>query len=280
LAIDGKKTPSILSLNSPKGAFSQEEINQRFSFGFCMSFAQKWWLSEWQPYSVWLIYVHFGFDKSYESLHGSYYWPNMCWDLENAYIPSCTECQWNKNCTSEPTGPLHPLPVPDDWFDTIALDFIGPLPEEDGKDTILTMTDLLGADICIAGIHSTYTAAQVTVILFDGWYCENGLMLHLISDQDAQFTAELWTALHKLTSVKLKMSTSYHPETAGSSEQSNKTMNQAIWYHVDNNQKGWLAKLPHVWFAIMNSTNASTGFSGFQLKTSWWYDPTKLWMWK
>ena len=45
---------------------------------------------------------HFGFDKSYESLRGSYYWPNMHRDLENAYIPSCTECQWNKSRTSRP----------------------------------------------------------------------------------------------------------------------------------------------------------------------------------
>src|SRR6202790_199921 len=210
---------------------------------------------------------HFGFDKSYESLCDSYYWPNMRRDLENAYIPSCTECQQNKNRTTKPTGPLHPLPVPDDRFDTIALDFIGPLPEENGKDTILTMTDLLSTDIRITGIHSSYTAAQVAVVLFDEWYCENGLMLHLISDRDARFTADLWTALHKLTGVKLKMSTSYHPETDGSSEQTNKTVNQAIRYHVDNNQKGWLAKLPRVRFAIMNTRNASTGFSGFQLKT-------------
>ena len=53
------------------------------------------------------------------------------------------------------------------------------------------------------------------------------------------------------------MSTSYHPETDGSSEWTNKTVNQTIWYHVDNNQKGWLAKLPQVWFAIMNTMNAS-----------------------
>ena len=125
---------------------------------------------------------HFSFDKTYESLHNSYYWPNMHQDLENAYIPSCTECQQNKNRTSKPTGPLHPLPVPDNHFDTVTLDFIGPLPEEDGKNTILTMTDLLGADIHIAGTHSSYTAAQVTVVLFDEWYCENGLMLHLVSD--------------------------------------------------------------------------------------------------
>jgi Integrase zinc binding domain len=181
---------------------------------------------------------HFGFDKSYESLHDSYYWSNMCWD---AYIPSCTKCQQNKNQTSKPTGPLHPLPVPDDWFDTVVLDFIGPLPEENGKDTILTMTDLLGADICIASIHSSYTAAQVAIMFFDEWYCENGL---IVSDRDACFTTKLWTALHKLTSIKLKMLTSYHPETDGSSEQTNKTMNQAIWNHVDNNQKGWASQTP------------------------------------
>ena len=46
---------------------------------------------------------HFGFDKSYKSLCSSYYWPNMHQDLENAYIPSCTKCQQNKNWTSKPT---------------------------------------------------------------------------------------------------------------------------------------------------------------------------------
>jgi hypothetical protein len=75
---------------------------------------------------------HFGFDKSYKSLQGSYYWPNMRRDLEIAYIPLCTKCQRNKTRTSKPTGPLHPLPVPDDHFDTVTLDFIGPLPEEKG----------------------------------------------------------------------------------------------------------------------------------------------------
>ena len=149
-------------------------------------------------------------------------------NLENADIPSCTECQQNKSHTSKPTGPLHPLPIPDNCFDTVALDLIGPLPEEHGKDTILTMTDPLGADIRIAATHSADSAAKIAVILFDEWYCENGLMLNLISDQDLLFTAKVWTALHKLTGIKLKMSTSYHLETNGSSEWTNKTINQAI----------------------------------------------------
>ncbi len=65
------------------------------------------------------------------------------------------------------------------------------------------------------------------------------------------------------------MSSSFHPETDGSSERSNKTVNQAIRYHVECNQKcnqkGWVRALPVIHFNIMNTVNASTGFSGFQL---------------
>ena len=119
---------------------------------------------------------HFGFDKSYESLCNSYYWPNMCWDLEVTYIPSCSECQCNKDHMAKTTGPLHPLPVLDDHFNSVTLDFIRLLPEEDGKDTILTMTNTLGTNIKLIAIHSSYTAEQVAIIFFNEWYCENGLM--------------------------------------------------------------------------------------------------------
>ena len=210
---------------------------------------------------------HFGFDKSYPSLRNSYYWPNMRRDLEMAYIPSCVECQHNKDRTTKPTGPLHPLPVPDTRFDAVALDFIGPLPEEDGFNLVLTITDALGADIRLIPINTSYTAAQVAVVLFDDWYCENGLMLRLISDRDPLFTSEIWQALHKLTGVRLNMSTAAHPESDGSSERTNKTLAQAVRYHVDLNQKGWLRQLPRICFAIMNTVNASTGYSPFQLKT-------------
>jgi hypothetical protein len=70
---------------------------------------------------------------------------------------------------------------------------------------------------------------------------------------------------YKLTGVKMKMSTAYHPETDGSSERSNKTINQMLRYHVHWNQKGWVCALPRIRFQIMNTVNASTRFSGFQL---------------
>ena len=92
---------------------------------------------------------HFGADKSYASLHDAYYWPNMQCDLEQSYIPLCVDCQHNKSQTMKPPGPLHPLPVPDSHEDSVALDFIGPLPLDDGYDAILSITDHLHSDIWI-----------------------------------------------------------------------------------------------------------------------------------
>ena len=58
----------------------------------------------------------------------------------------------------------------------------------------------------------------------------------------------------------------YHPQTDGASERTNKTVIQALRYHVERNQKGWACALPIVRFNLMNTVNASTDFSPFQLR--------------
>ncbi len=61
------------------------------------------------------------------------------------------------------------------------------------------------------------------------------------------------------------MSTAYHPKTDGASECTNKTIIQALRFHVAQNQKGWVHALPQVRFDLMNMINCSTGFTPFQL---------------
>ena len=73
--------------------------------------------------------------------------------------------------------------------------------------------------------------------------------------------------LIKLTGINHKLSTAYHPQTDGSSEQSNKTIVQCLHFHIEWNQKGWVKVLPKVRFNVMNSPNRSTGVSPFVLKT-------------
>jgi hypothetical protein len=127
---------------------------------------------------------HFGADKSYAALCDCYYWPNMRRDLEHAYIPSCPECQRNKSHMTRPAGPLHPLPIPENRGDSIAMDFIGPLPVDQGFDCILTITDRLNSDIQIVPTTINITAPDLAILFFNHWYCENGLPLEIISDRD------------------------------------------------------------------------------------------------
>jgi hypothetical protein len=187
-------------------------------------------------------------------------------DLEQGYVASCPDFQRNKSSTIKPYGPLHPLPIPDQWGDSVAIDFIGPLPEDEGKNSIITFTDRLGSDIQLVSSRTDITAEELAYLFFDKWYCENGLPSEIVSDREKLFVSRFWKSHHKLTGVKLKLSTAYHPETDGASECTNKTVNQALRFHVERNQLGWVRALPWIRFDLMNTINKSTGFTPFQLR--------------
>lgn len=126
---------------------------------------------------------HFVFLKSYGSLCDSYYWPNMWCDLKQAYMPSCLDCQRNKSTTKKPMGPLHLLLIPDQQGDSMVIDFIGPLPEDEGYNCIVTFTDRLNSDVRIMATRMDITAEELAVIFFNDWYCKNGLPLEIVSDR-------------------------------------------------------------------------------------------------
>lgn len=92
-------------------------------------------------------------------------------------------------------GPLHPLPIPDDHGDSVALDFIGPLPEDDSYNCILTMTDCLGSDYCLIVTRMDISAEDVILLVFNNWYCENGLPHVFMSGKDKLFISQFWKAL-------------------------------------------------------------------------------------
>ncbi|THH15282.1 hypothetical protein EW146_g5176 [Bondarzewia mesenterica] len=193
--------------------------------------------------------------------------PGMQKDIEQGYIPACLDCQHNKSLIHCPFRPLHPLPVPDDRCQSIAIDFIGPLPLDHEFDCIITFTDRAGSNIRLIPTTSDITAEHFTALFFEHWFCNNGLPDNIVSDQDKLFTSSFWTTFNCLCGVHLKLSSLYHPQTDGASECTNKSIIQALYFHVNRQQKGWVRTLPLVHFYLMNTINASTDFSPFQLYT-------------
>ena len=183
--------------------------------------------------------------------------------LRDGYIPLCIDCQWNKSSMTKSSGPLHPLPMPNRRCESIAMDFIGPLPLDNGCDYLLTITDRLGSDLHFVPTTKNITTKKLAMLFFDNQYCENGLPKEIICERDKLFVSKFWKHLMLLTRIKTKMSTAYHPQTYGASEWTNKTLEQCLRFHVERNQKGWKWALPRVQFQMMNTINKSTKFMPF-----------------
>ena len=201
---------------------------------------------------------HFGRRKTRSAIARDYFWPGLDQDVDE-YIRTCDSCARNKTSTQPPAGLLHPMPVPLNRFSELALDFVGTLPKSDGFDTILGMTDRLTDYVKLEPVHSTATAQQIADVIYRSWYRQFGMPEAITSDRDKLFASKFWKELFKKAKVQLRMSTSYHPETDGSSERSNKTLVEALRHYVNVRQSDWATHLMHVEIIMNNSVNTTTG---------------------
>ena len=176
----------------------------------------------------------------------------------NNYIRSCSTCQWDKSSTQAPVGFLHPLPVPLDRFSDISMDFIGPLPNSRGFDTLFVVTDRLTGYMKVEPTLQIATAKDIADLFHRTWYRQFGLPRAIVSDRDKLFLSKFWKELHRLLNVKIKLSTAYHPETDGAMERANKTIIEALRHYVNQRQTDWAKHLTHVESVFNNSISAAT----------------------
>ncbi len=90
-----------------------------------------------------------------------------------------------------------------------------------------------------------------------------GLPKQLISDRDRKFLSEFWKAIFSKLGVKLLYSTAYHPQTDGSSERTNQTVEIALrfWMSTLENVAEWPRTIPAIQSAYNNSISAPLGRS-------------------
>lgn len=121
-----------------------------------------------------------------------------------------------------------PLPIPDKCGNSMAINYVGPLPKDEGYNYLVTMTNQLNLDICLVPSQSSLTASQLADLSFDHWFCKNRLLINIVSDCNKLFLSQFWKVQHVRTGIRLKMSTVYHLQMDGASKQTNKAIIQAL----------------------------------------------------
>ncbi|KAJ2930134.1 hypothetical protein H1R20_g6930, partial [Candolleomyces eurysporus] len=84
------------------------------------------------------ILAHLGFSKTLTYLRNHVWWNDMVKDTKR-FCETCVTCMRNKSSNHKPYGLLHPLQPPSQPWDSIGIDFIGPLPTSENRDSRFDM---------------------------------------------------------------------------------------------------------------------------------------------
>ena len=207
---------------------------------------------------------HLGARRTGDYVRRWYWWPSIGHEIDK-FCRSCGRCQTTKVSNQRPARLLHSMPAPDRPWHSIAMDFVGPFPECEGKDYLWVVVDRFTVTMHLIPTVTTMRASELAWIFIREIVHLHGLPALIVSDWDSKFVSKFWKEVHRLLGGKLLMSTAYHPQTDGQSEQMIRTVSQMLRAAVQPDQRDWAGKIPMVEFAINSSWNASTGFAPFEL---------------
>jgi transposase InsO family protein len=207
---------------------------------------------------------HSGFPVTYRRIKQLFAWKGMK-TLVKTYVAQCVVCQQSKPDRSRYPGLLEPMPVPEQSWQVISMDFVEGLPRSHNADTILVVVDTFSKYAHFLPLLHPYTALKVAQLFVDSVYKLHGMPSSIISDRNKIFTSKLWQELFRLSGTTLKMSSSYHPQTDGQTERVNQCLETFLRSFVHACPSKWSPWLSLAEFWYKTSFHSSLGSSPFEV---------------
>eukprot|EP00877_Chromochloris_zofingiensis_P011940 jgi/Chrzof1/69/Cz01g02140.t1 len=146
------------------------------------------------------------------------------------------------------------------------MDFVFPFPlSKDGNDSIMVMVDRLSKMVHFEAHKTKDKSPDVARRFIKACYKLHGIPREIVSDRDTRFTSDFWKDFCKILDIKQAMSTSFHPETDGQTERTNRVLEEVLRHYVSPRQEDWEEYLPIAEFAINNAWQESVQNTPFFL---------------
>lgn len=211
---------------------------------------------------------HFGWEKSFHAISQHYYWPSLRQDMKD-YVLKCSQCQLNKP-TVQPKPALHPLPVPAGPFHTVTLDWLKGFPRtSDGFDSVLNIVDKFSKWAIIVPCDTHSSTKDTIRILWEQVFSWVGLPNVIIGDRDTRLTASMMQSLRKFLKVELRLSSGYHPQTDGQTENFHRIFLTSLRSYVNEYHSDWKLRIPAFLYAYHNTVHSATGYTPHRLLFGW-----------
>ena len=160
------------------------------------------------------------------------------------YVSHCDVCLHTKIQRCLPSGELQPLPIPEEHWNVISVDFISELPESGRYDSIMVAVNSAGKCSHFVKTVTTVTAAgAANLYLWNVWKL-HGFPRKVVSNCGLQFVAAFMKELYRLLGIEAATSTAYHLQTDGQTERVNQELEEYLRIFVGERQDDWYTLLP------------------------------------
>jgi transposase InsO family protein len=139
---------------------------------------------------------------------------------------------------------LSPLPIPSGSWQDVSMDFIEGLPLSDGCSVILVVVDKFTKYGHFFPLKHPFTATTIAHAFLNNVVKLHGLPNSVVLDRNKVFTSTFWKTLFSALNIDLKMSSAYHPQTNGKTEQVNQCLEMYLRCSVSSTPKQWVKWLP------------------------------------
>ncbi|XP_062099393.1 transposon Ty3-I Gag-Pol polyprotein isoform X1 [Humulus lupulus] len=206
---------------------------------------------------------HAGVERTFLRLSANFFWPGMKSEVRS-FVQSCLVCQTVKYSPAAPYGLLQPLELPERVWEDLAMDFIVGLPNSFGVTNILVVVDRFTKYANFGALPNHYSATKVADLFSHMVIRLHGMPRSIVSDRDPIFTSAFWKKLFEFMGTKLKMSSSYHPQTDGQTEVTNRYLEQYLRAFTADNPKQWSKFLSWAEYHYNTSHHSAIGMTPFQ----------------
>ena len=111
--------------------------------------------------------------------------------------------------------------------------------------------------------NKTFNAEQLRFLVLDWLICYHGMSEAYVSNKDKLITSNYWQTLVLLLRTKLKLFTTFYPQTDGQTERINQFLEQYLRYYINATQSNWVWLLPIAQLAINAQQSDTTKESPF-----------------
>jgi hypothetical protein len=125
---------------------------------------------------------HPGIHRMLELIKRTYWWPTIKMDIQN-YVKGCSACQKNKIIRQPGHVSLSPLLIPEQPWQEISIDMIGPLPKLDEYNSILFIVDRFSKMIYLIPTTTSLSATGLAEIYKKEVWHIHGIPRRIISNR-------------------------------------------------------------------------------------------------